>query len=141
MTPNSLVGTWRLVSWELRDDEGHVSYPFGRDAVGYLTFTDDGHMAVIITTADRQPFGEADMLRGTAEEKAAAAETCVAYCGTYRIDGDSVRIQVETSLFPNWLGTTQERRIEHEGGRIVLSLPPAVWLGRRQVARLVWTRV
>ena len=141
MTRNALVGTWRLVSWELRDDEGHVSYPFGRDALGYLTFTDDGHMSVIITTADRQAFAGDDMLRGTAEEKAGAAETCVAYCGTYRLDDDTVLIQVEASLFPNWLGTTQERRIERDGERIILSLPPSVWLARRQVARLVWARV
>jgi hypothetical protein len=136
-----MVGTWRLIAWELRDTEGHISYPFGRDALGYLTYTDDGHMSVIITAADRQPFGEDDMLRGTAKEKAAAAATCVAYCDRYSIEGDIVRIQVEASLFPNWLGTTQERRIEWDGERIVFSLPPTVWLGRRQVARLLWERV
>jgi hypothetical protein len=141
MAHNSLVGTWRLVSWELRDDDGHVSYPFGRDALGYLTFTDDGRMSVIITTADRRPFGHEDMLRGTAEEKAAAADTCVAYCGTYTVDGDRARIRVEASLFPNWLGTIQERCIECDGERIALSLPPGAWMGRRQVARLVWARV
>jgi hypothetical protein len=141
MARSSLVGTWKLVAWELRDDEDHVSYPFSRDALGYLTFTDDGHMSVIITTADRRPFGKSDMLHGTAEEKATAAETCVAYCGTYRIDADRVFIKVEASLFPNWLGTTQERQIERDGERIALSLPPAAWLGQRQVARLVWARV
>jgi hypothetical protein len=141
MTRNALVGTWRLVSWELRDDEGQVSYPFGQAALGYLTYADDGHMSVIITAVDRPRFGGDDMLRGTAEERAAAAETCVAYCGTYRIEGDTARIQVEASLFPNWLGTTQERRIERDGERIAFSLPPAVWLGRRQVARLIWDRV
>jgi hypothetical protein len=138
MTQSSLVGTWKLVSWELRDDQGQISYPFGRDAIGYLTYTDDGHMSVIITTSDRQPFAEDDMLRGTVVEKATAAETCVAYCGTYQIDGDIVRIQVEASMFPNWLGTTQERTIEREGERIAFSLPPSLWYGKRQTARLVW---
>jgi hypothetical protein len=141
MTQSSLIGTWRLVSWELRDDADHATHPFGRDALGYITFTDDGHMSVIITTANRQPFGDADMLRGTDEEKASAAATCVAYCGTYTVDADIVRIQVEASLFPNWLGTTQVRRIERDGERIALSLPLGVWLGQRQVARLVWEPV
>jgi hypothetical protein len=41
-------------------------------------------------------------------------------------------------MFPNWLGTTQERTIEREGERIAFSLPPSLWYGKRQTARLVW---
>jgi hypothetical protein len=44
MTQDTLIGTWRLVSWEFRDAEGHVSYPMDRDASGYLTYTPDGYM-------------------------------------------------------------------------------------------------
>ena len=36
MEPNPLIGTWELIAWELRDEEGRVSYPFGPDAVGVL---------------------------------------------------------------------------------------------------------
>ncbi len=42
MAENSLVGTWRLVSVEFREEDGTVSYPYGRDALGYLTYTADG---------------------------------------------------------------------------------------------------
>lgn len=36
MTQNPFVGTWRLVSCELRGSDGQVSYPLAQDAVGYI---------------------------------------------------------------------------------------------------------
>jgi hypothetical protein len=42
MTRHALIGTWRLEVWEARDETGQVSYPRGRDARGYLTYTVDG---------------------------------------------------------------------------------------------------
>ena len=56
MTANPLVGTWRLVSVENRDSEGSVTYPFGRNPVGFITYTADGRMAVQFGRADRVGF-------------------------------------------------------------------------------------
>ena len=53
MSDDPLIGTWRLVSFEVRDEEGRITYPFGRDAVGFITYTADGHMAVQFGRADR----------------------------------------------------------------------------------------
>jgi hypothetical protein len=40
-----LVGSWRLVSFEVRNANGStVAYPFVEDAVGKLTYTADGHV-------------------------------------------------------------------------------------------------
>jgi hypothetical protein len=40
-----LVGSWRLVSFEVRNANGStVAYPFVEDAVGKLTYTADGNM-------------------------------------------------------------------------------------------------
>ena len=38
--------TWRLVSFEVLDAEGRRAFPFGEDAVGFITYTADGHLAV-----------------------------------------------------------------------------------------------
>ena len=38
-----LAGSWQLVSFVLRNADGTLSYPFGRDAVGKLTYTRDGN--------------------------------------------------------------------------------------------------
>lgn len=118
MSSNPLVGSWRLVSWENRSADGTVTYPLGRHAVGLIIYTADGYMSVAIMCADRGPFAAGDLLRGTSEEKARAAETYVSYCGRYEFRGDSVIHHVELSLFPNWSGVDQERLVEVTGDRL-----------------------
>jgi hypothetical protein len=40
-----LVGSWRLVSFEVRNANGStVAHPFVEDAIGKLTYTADGHV-------------------------------------------------------------------------------------------------
>ncbi len=47
MASNPLIGTWRLISWENRSVvDGQVSYPLGKDAVGYIVYNQDGYMFV-----------------------------------------------------------------------------------------------
>jgi hypothetical protein len=48
MASNPLIGTWRLVSWENTDANGHTSHPLGEDAVGYIMYNPDGYMFVAI---------------------------------------------------------------------------------------------
>ena len=48
-TPNPLIGTWRLTSWETRSVDGEISYPLGKNAVGYIMYNEDGYMFVAIT--------------------------------------------------------------------------------------------
>jgi hypothetical protein len=38
-----LAGSWRLMSYANRSVDGTLSYPFGKDAVGKLTYTRDGN--------------------------------------------------------------------------------------------------
>ena len=33
---HALCGSWKLISFELRLPSGDLSYPFGRDAKGYV---------------------------------------------------------------------------------------------------------
>lgn len=42
MEASQLVGTWRLVRWENRDAGGTITYPYGRDAQGYIMYNPDG---------------------------------------------------------------------------------------------------
>lgn len=53
MNVDSLVGTWRLVSFEVLDAEGRRAFPFGEDAVGFITYTADGRMAVQFASTNR----------------------------------------------------------------------------------------
>jgi Lipocalin-like domain len=68
-------------------------------------------------------------------------EGVVAYAGRYTFHGDRVVHHVELSLFPNWVGSDQERSVELAGDRLTLSAGPLLLAGTKQVPRLVWKRV
>jgi hypothetical protein len=135
-----IVGAWRLVSWENRATDGEISYPMGLDALGYLIYTADGRFSVTISRADRATFTGGDLLGGTVQEKARAAEGVVAYAGRYSFHGDQMIHHVELSLFPNWVGTEQQRFAELSEDTLVLSASPLLLAGKQQAPRLVWKR-
>lgn len=141
MSDNPLIGTWKLVSWENRGADGQVSYPFGRDALGYLTYTLDGYMFVAIMRQNRANFVSNDLLSGTTEEKVQASESHVSYCGRYEYQADKVIHHVEVGSFPNWVGVAQKRLAEVQGNRLTLSTDTILLEGGQQTARLVWERV
>ena len=141
VTTNQFVGTWRLVSWETRDARGQISYPFGRTAAGYLMYSTDGYMMVTLMAPDRPPFAGGDLLGGEIAEQAAAAATYLAYGGPYEVHEHTVVHHVEVSLFPNWVGSSQERHYSFSGDRLTLSTTPVLVRGREQSASLVWERV
>jgi hypothetical protein len=137
----SLVGAWKLLSWENRADDGQVTYPMGPDALGSLLYTADNRFSVMISRAGRARFTAGDLLGGTTEEQARAVEGFVAYAGRYTFHGDRVVHHVELSLFPNWVGTDQERSVELAEHRLTLSASPLLLAGTQQVPLLVWERV
>ncbi len=141
MSEQPLVGTWRLVSFEVRDESGRVTHPFGQDAVGFITYTADGHMAVQFGRADRAPLTAGDWMGGAAAEIATAARDYFAYCGTYEHRDGVVVHHVEQSLMPNWVGAEQVRLATLDGSRVTLSTPLLPVGGQQQVATLVWQRV
>jgi hypothetical protein len=142
MASNPLIGTWRLVSWENRSVvDGEVSYPLGKDAVGYIMYSQNGYMSVAIMRPDRAKFAAGDLLRASVEERAQAAGTYVSYCGRYEFRGDTVVHRVELSLFPNWIGVEQERLVEVTGERLMLSTRPILLGGVQRTAHLIWERV
>jgi hypothetical protein len=140
-TRDTLIGAWRLVSWENQANDGQVTYPMGTDAIGYVIYAADGRFSITISQRGRVGFAAADLLSGTTEEKAQAMEGFVAYAGRYSFLGDRVIHHVELSLFPNWVGRDQERWVELAGDRLTLSASPLLLAGKQQVPRLVWERV
>jgi lipocalin-like protein len=137
---SALVGAWRLLTWENRGRDGQVTYPMGSDPLGYLIYSADGRFSVTISRRHRSPFAADDLLGGSMDEKAGAVEGFTAYAGRYRFDGERVVHHVELSLFPNWVGTDQERAAEVSALRLTLTAGPLLLAGKQQVARLVWER-
>ena len=141
MSVDSLIGTWRLVSFEVRDAQGRIAYPFGEDAGGFITYTADGRMAVQFASTNRPRLTTPDWVGGADPEIAAAARDYFAYCGTYEVHDSVVVHRVESSLMPNWIGGEQQRQVVLDGDTVTLSTPPTLVGGQQQVATLVWQRV
>jgi hypothetical protein len=138
--PHDLVGRWRLVAWELTDSRGEVVRPLGDDADGVLIYTADGSMAVQITAAARPRIGTLDPLGGSEQQRAAAYSTCLAYCGRYEIDDETIVHAVEVSLFPDWAGVEQVRLFELAGDELTLRTPPFAAGDTAVTAELRWSR-
>lgn len=141
MMDADIVGTWRLVSWELCDRDGHISYPMGRRPSGRLTYTPDGYMSVLITGRDRRRTIPGDPTIGIPEATITAARRSIAYAGSYVRQGPEVVHHVELSSFPEWIGTDQERLIAWNEERLVLYTLPALVGGKEQAAYLTWERL
>ena len=137
-----LVGGWRLRSWVSIADDGSETLPMGKTPNGLVVYTADGTMIGIMGPSDRPHFATDDVTGGTIEEQARAFATFLAYGGSYEVDGDTVTHRVETSLFPNWIGTTQRRRwqLDARGRRLTLTSPPLMLGGATRVQRLTWER-
>ena len=139
MESNPLIGAWRLVTYEAHTGDDML-YPLGEDASGYIMYTPDGYMSVLMMAAGRKNFVVGDMLAGTDEEKLAAASTFVAYCGRYDYRGDRVIHKIEVAFYPNRVGTEQVRFIQLDGDELILTTLPMVLAGKSRKGRIVWRR-
>jgi hypothetical protein len=138
-----LVGSWRLVSYEVRDGAGAlVGHPLGTDAVGYLVYTVDGFMSVQLMRPGRTRYQAGGLGDGTDAESAEAARGYVAYAGPYHVEGDSIVVhEPEVSLFPNWLHVPAAREVALVEPHLELTNPETLPYGGRELtAVLRWER-
>ena len=118
-TTCDLSGAWRLESWSLIYADGRPpEYPLGRDAIGFILYTVDGHVSATLSRARRQPLTTND-----AAEKAQAFDDCFAYAGRYEVRGGCVLHSIAVSTNPALAGITSTRDIHREGDCLTLSGP------------------
>jgi hypothetical protein len=140
----SITGAWKLVSFEIRKDNGEVIYPFGIDARGSIIYTEPDRFSVQLMRTDRPRFASGDQMKGTIEEIEANYEGCISYYGSFVCDheGGFVVHHVEGSLFPNWEGQGLKRYYELSGNRLKLTTPPTLWGGGGEIVGILeWERI
>jgi hypothetical protein len=107
-----IQGIWRLVSFQVEyQATGERQDVRGKNPTGYINFTPEGRMGVIITNEGRQP-------ATTDQDRAELFKTLVAYTGLYRVDGDKWITKVDVSANPAWVGTEQTRSFKIVGDRL-----------------------
>jgi hypothetical protein len=133
--PNILIGSWKLVSWQvIVGDE--TQNPFGLHPKGFLVLTREGR-AIVLTIADSRTPGE-----GPAE-RAALHKSMLSYSGKYRLEGEDFITTVDISWNQIWNGTEQRRHYRIEGDRLFIDTVPAPSItnpGKIDFRRLVWER-
>ena len=134
-------GTWKLEAMELRSLSGVTTYPYGRNPAGYIMYLEPDRMAVALGRGDRPAFAAQDMFGGTDQEKGVAFNSFLAYCGTFQVGEQSVVHRIDVCLFPNWVGTSQERFYEFDGNALRLSSKPFLINGEQQAVHLIWRRL
>ena len=136
-----VVGTWKLVSAVTMNDKGVAKDFFGKNPLGFIMYSADGRMSVILTSRDRKALSVNDHSAAPVAERAEAFATMFAYAGRYTFTGDKVVHHVEVSAVPNLVGTDLVRFAKLEGDRLTLRTPPMQSGGEQVVVELVWQRL
>ncbi|MCX5847089.1 MAG: lipocalin-like domain-containing protein [Deltaproteobacteria bacterium] len=83
----------------------------GKNPAGYVIYTSEGRMMVIITAEGRKA-------PNTDQDRAELMKTVFAYAATYRIEGDKLINKVDVSWNPALVGTEQTRFLKMDGDRL-----------------------
>ena len=135
-TASDLTGTWSLESWSLVYEDGRPSeYPLGRDAVGRIMYTHDGHISAQVMRAGRKPLSDT-----SDRAKAQAWDDCFAYAGRFEVRDEVAYHSIEVATNPALVGVTSTRHILLDGNRLTLSGPDFSPDSPRH-HRIVWRRV
>lgn len=136
LAQESLIGTYRLVSFTQELDGSPPQETMGKSPRGYTIFTATRWMNI---------FGSEDRKFGTtAEDKAGLYDSLVAYSGLYRVDGSKLIVSVDTSWNERWNGTQVARNGQLEGRRLTITtdrLPSARDPSKMSVSRAVLEKV
>ena len=121
MHNTNFIGSWTLQEWTAESTSGKITFPFGNDAKGRITYDDLGNMSVQIMKNNRSKFLSEDPLQAHPDEVLDAYNGFIGYCGKYEVNPNQVIHQIEISSFPNWVGQNQIRFYEFREGNLILS--------------------
>ena len=138
---DSIVGTWKLLSYWNVSASGEKTAPYGEHPTGFITYTADGRMSAIISADGRKPMSITDRFTAGTEERAAAFSSFLAYAGTYTFTGDKVVHHVQAAWLQSWVGTDVVRSVTMQGDKVILRTESRQVRGVAQVGELTWQRV
>jgi hypothetical protein len=127
----SVAGTYTIVSQPA----------FGEKPRGQLILGRDGRFAIVLARATLPKVAAGARDKGTAEENKAIVSGSIGLFGKYTVDAKdkTITLNIETSTYPNWDGTSQKRPMKMSGDQLsyVVSTPSS---GGAPI-EAVWKRV
>jgi hypothetical protein len=122
----TLVGSSQLISYEDKDENNNLIFPYGKTPAGLFIYDATGHMSVQIMRTPPPSVATDDWDLFTVQEKVALFDGYVSYFGRYEVD-DKRHVVIhlpEADLSRLYIGRREERHYELEGDRLTLS---ATW--------------
>lgn len=136
-----LIGRWDIVSFEQEYDSGKKLFPFGEAIEGFVRYCDDGDMIVFIAKKNRPNFETGGQWNANDAEKGAAYNSVLSYAGRWSVEGDTVSHFIDFSVFPNWVGGVQKRKLRViDATTIALEARLEDGTPEARTARLIWSK-
>jgi YD repeat-containing protein len=132
------VGSWKLLSCELKAVDGKISYPYGEQPVGRLSYDKAGRIQALLMRPGRPATYNRDSLgQLSPQDMREVLRGFAAYYGTFDVDESTKTVihHVKASIYPSNVGTDLKRTFEFTENRLILN---AV-IGQG-VMRLMWER-
>ena len=132
------IGSWNLLSYELRLPSGAVEKPLGDRPLGRILYLKNRQMSAQVMGSGLDLLSNSEPEEATPEEAGRAWHNYMGYWGTYTVDaGAGVVIHmVQGAWFPNWVGQKQVRRYRFTDDQLTLEADSPAWH-----ATLVWQRI
>ena len=121
----SVAGSYSFVSVVTTSAAGAKAEPFGPNPTGTAMFGTDGRFMVTVMKPGMAKFASNNRTSGTADEMKSVVSGSIAYLGNYKVEGDTLVMNIEHATFPNWDGTTQKRTFKVEGDLLKWHTPAA----------------
>lgn len=111
-TPADLIGTWRVIGFSEWGRDGAEQHPLGDHPVGYAIFDAAGRIFIQLS---KNPG------RSTPTED--VARSFIAYFGTFRVDGSTLIVAIESGNEAHDVATSQTRTITLDGDTLTIGIP------------------
>ena len=134
------VGTYRLITTEVKDASGKWSRTPNFSSIGYITYADTGHMGVHIMPRNRPRFASN---MPTGEEAQAALRGYTAYFGSFSVnEQEKLVVHHRVGQISPGGEVDAKRFYDFEGDRLILTPVPADGGGKDKATNhLIWERL
>ena len=120
---SALLGTWKMTSWKKQSvATGEMTDALGPDPQGFITYTGDGRVSVIVVPKNRTAPAA---LPPSDPEKVRLFDSMFAYAGTFTLDDEKVVHHLDTTWNQAWSGTDQVRFYKLAGNKLSIHGAPA----------------
>ena len=138
-----LPGTYTLISStrKILDTGEEVKDTYGKHPSGSVMYGKDGRFLVLVFYDERPKPESID--KTTDQQRADLFRSMLAYGGTYKFDGKSIKHEIDMSWNEVWTGTTVIRDVTRDGDKLIYTTRPAPFSGdgKMSVVTVVWEKV